>query len=381
MEVPNIYQGNYKLLVIVPILLTVVALSFIPMIKLGVDFKGGVLVVMQAKSPVDEQAVASELAKRGFKVSSIKSLPNPAGYQVEVEVERVESLTQADELKDAFFSLVDEVSRLEADVAATNHSAEATAKYLEGRKKIDSAANGIFKIAKMDENASAYQSTNELKQAVSRTYRKVVDENSDKLREALSELVKYESAKFNEVSASLSAKFLEKAAAVGLYSVIIVSIVVFLIFRTFVPSIAVLVGAAFDLLMALGFMGAFGIPLTLASFAALLMVIGFSLDTNVLLTMRVVKRREGTARQRAYESMKTGTTMSLAIIIAFVCLYVLAIVTHINTYYEISTVALGGLIGDLFCTWLLNAPIVVAYMERKESESEEKPLLPSLFSG
>jgi preprotein translocase subunit SecF len=128
-------------------------------------------------------------------------------------------------------------------------------------------------------------------------------------------------------------------------------------------------------------MGLFGIPLTLASFAALLMLVGFSLDTDVLLTMRVIKRKEKDPRSRAYEAMKTGMTMSMALFVSFACLFVLASITHINTYYEISSVALVGLVGDMIATWLLNAILVLNYAEKHSHGDTERGMLSSLFSG
>ena len=42
-----------------------------------------------------------------------------------------------------------------------------------------------------------------------------------------------------------------------------------------------------------------------------------SLDTDILLTMRTLKRKEGTPSERAFDSMKTGMTMSIAAIVSF----------------------------------------------------------------
>jgi preprotein translocase subunit SecF len=388
MQFPNPYEGNYKVLIAVPLLLVVasLALIFTPgspyAIKKGVDFKGGTLVTMQTNYSVDAAKLQSELEAAGYDVSSVKSLSNPKGFEVEVEIERDESLTLAEELKSKFFNDVEAVSQLESDVAATNGSAEAVEKYAKARQGLDALADGLFDIAGFQERAAGAKSVNDLKEQASRAYRAIMDDYSAKLSATLSQNVQYESASFNEVSASLSARFLSKALDVVIWSTVLVSIVVFLIFRTFVPSLAVLIGAACDVIIALGAMGLFGIPLTLASFAALLMLVGFSLDTDVLLTMRVIKRKEGTPRQRAYEAMKTGMTMSMALMLSFICLFILASVTHINTYYEVSSVALVGLMGDLAATWLLNAVIVLWYLERGGSTGEaEKPLLSSIFSG
>ena len=78
-EIPNPYKGNYKLLIIIPLLLVAVSLFFIPSIKKGVDFKGGTLVTMQADHPVDGAALTAALTAKGFQVSSAKSLQNPKG--------------------------------------------------------------------------------------------------------------------------------------------------------------------------------------------------------------------------------------------------------------------------------------------------------------
>lgn len=382
LDIPNPYKGNYKLLIIIPLLLVAISIFFIPKINEGVEFKGGTLITMQASHNVDTSKLASELAADGYTVASVNSYPDPNGYQVEVEIERDPSLTQAEDLESSFFANIDQVSLLESDVASTNQSADAVSKYLSARQGVDPEANEIFALAgDTGLNASAMDA-NDLKSNVSVAYKAIQDNYSSKLSTTLSSLVNYDSASFEEVSASLSQKFIGQALTVVIYSTVLVCIVVFLIFRTFVPSLAVLCGAASDVIIALGAMGLFGIPLTLASFAALLMLVGFSLDTDVLLTMRVIKRKEGHARDRAYDAMKTGMTMSMALMLSFICLFILAAVTHIDTYYEISAVALAGLVGDVVATWLFNAIIVLTYLERGGSTGDEKkPFLSSIFSG
>jgi preprotein translocase subunit SecF len=382
MQMPNIYQGNYKLLIILPLLLVAASLYFIPSIKMGVDFRGGSQLEVITPQQVDSAALQTALQAGGFQVNEIKSLPIASGgYKLDVQLGLDGNLTRMDSLKSSFYSKVDEVSRLESDIVVTNESAEAVARYSEARKDLDSTANSIFAIAGMGQNASAQQ-TNELRSSVFAAYNKTRSEYSQKLNDIVFANVETDQApRLQDVSASVSADFVQKAGMTVLYSTVLVSIVVFLIFRTFIPSIAVLVGAACDVIIALGAMGLLGIPFTLASFAALLMLVGFSLDTDVLLTMRVVKRKEKDPRTRAYEAFQTGTTMSMALLLSFVCLFVLASLTHINVYYEISTVAIAGLFGDIIATWCLNAVIVLAYAEKHGHRGEEKPFLSSIFSG
>jgi preprotein translocase subunit SecF len=96
------------------------------------------------------------------------------------------------------------------------------------------------------------------------------------------------------------------------------------------------------------------------------MLLGFSLDTDILLTSRMLKRK-GDPRDNAYEAMKTGITMSLMAIVAFGALFLLSVFMHIPTYFEISAVALAGIVGDIFATWCINGVLILHYMERRRT--------------
>jgi preprotein translocase subunit SecF len=377
MKIPNIYEGDYRRCAIIPIIMIVISLFFIPQIKEGVDFRGGTLITLQLNGTVDESALKANLENEGIKDPSVKTYKNPLGNVLEVEITQEESLVRAEKLKSDFFERVDDVSRLESDAARSDDPA-VKEKYSKARDELNAMADELFGIAGVDAKASEVGGTNELRTMMSDAYRKANDDYKKKLTSAMDKHVSYSSISFEAVSASLSAKFLEKAITVVIISIIFSITLIFIVFRLFIPSIAVLTGAVCDVTIALGAMGLFGIPLTLASFAALLLLIGYSLDTDVLLTTRVIKRREGTTRERAYDSMLTGITMSTAAIVAFVSLLAVALLTHIPIYYEISSVVVAGLIGDIFATWGINAVIVLWYMEGKETP-EQKTKFTSVF--
>jgi len=202
---------------------------------------------------------------------------------------------------------------------------------------------------------------NELNNIFSSSYSLLYKNYEQKIANAISKYVSYNTISVQTVSPALSAQFIEKAGHVVLFSAILSTLFVFFVFRTFVPSVAVLIGAFSDVIIALGAMSFFGIPLTLASFAALIMLVGYSLDTDVLLTMRMLKR-EGDPREKAFDAMKTGIMMSVTAIVAFSTLFALAYFTRISTYYEISSVVICGLVGDIFATWGINAVILLKYL-------------------
>ena len=146
---------------------------------------------------------------------------------------------------------------------------------------------------------------------------------------------------------------------------IFMSITVFIIFRNFVPSIAVILAALSDIIIAAGGMSLFGIPLSLASVGALLLLIGYSVDTDILLTTRVLKRREGTITERAINAMKTGFTMAAAAIGSMVALYIIVLffIPSAATLQNIAEVLIIGLVADVLATWLMNLGILRWYLE------------------
>lgn len=356
--IPNIYKGDYRLLAIFPLAMILVSLFLLPNVHFGVDFRGGTLVTLQLSESLDTAALEEALSSEGFD-AQVRAFEGSMGKMAEVEISQTDEMFEADSLKEGFNSLLEEVAILEA---GSNEDSSAMQDYLAKRAELDSKANRLFEIAGINEKSETYTNLNQLKKRFSEAYLEVYSLHTERIMDAIGEHAQYTSHSTETVSPALSLHFIDQAGTVVLYSAIVSVLLVFFFFRAPIPSAAVLVGAFSDIVIALGAMSLFGIPLSLPSFAALLMLVGFSLDTDILLTMRILKRR-GDPRENAFDAMKTGMTMSLTAIVAFSALFILAMLTHIPTYYEISAVALAGLIGDLFATWGINAVMVLYYKE------------------
>jgi len=139
------------------------------------------------------------------------------------------------------------------------------------------------------------------------------------------------------------------------------TIVVFIAFRSPLPSFVVILSALSDMAMAVGFMVIFGVSLELGTVAALLMVIGYSVDSNILLTTKLLKRR-GTLKEKVRGAMSTGITMTLTTIAAIFSLYIIS--TH-PVLDAIAVVLLFALCADLMNTWMLNTGILMWYLKRR----------------
>ena len=355
--IPNIYKGNYKLLAIPPLILILLSLFFIPQIKMGVDFKGGSLITLSLDNKIDAGTLESALLGEGFE-SKVRVYDTSVGVRAEIEVPQSAQIEKAEALKSSFNSKIGRVVELETASAASQE-------LIDKKTEIKAIAQEMFNLA--GTNQGDIESTNELVKKFNDAYG-IVNSNYQKtLEAAIDKHVSYTSISIQTVSPVLTAHFIDRAFWVVVSSGILSVILVFLFFRDLIPGLAVLLGAVADIVIALGAMGLLGIPFTLNSFAALLMLIGFSLDTDILLTTRILKRK-GDARENAFDAMKTGMTMSIMAIVAFGVLFALAVFTHIPTYFEIASVALAGLVGDIFATWGINGVIILHHAERRETK-------------
>jgi len=140
------------------------------------------------------------------------------------------------------------------------------------------------------------------------------------------------------------------------------SVLVFVLFRTFVPSIAVVASAFSDIMIPVALMNLFGIKLTLGTVAALLMLIGYSVDSDLLLNNHILRRR-GDFYESTYRAMRTGVTMTLTSIAAMTVMAIVSspFVFGIPLLPEIGLVLVLGLVTDLVNTYLMNVSLLRWY--------------------
>jgi preprotein translocase subunit SecF len=170
-------------------------------------------------------------------------------------------------------------------------------------------------------------------------------------------------ASVETIGPSMGSTFWYQAQLSMVLAFIFMGIVVFVMFRTFVPSMAVIFSAVADIVVTMGIMQFVGIQMSFASLAALLMLIGYSVDTDILLTSRLLRESEEkeiiTKIKRAF---KTGLTMNAATMGAVLALILLSISPVLT---QIASVIFIGILIDIMNTWVTNAGILRWYLERK----------------
>jgi preprotein translocase subunit SecF len=172
---------------------------------------------------------------------------------------------------------------------------------------------------------------------------------------------KYPDARIDQIGETFGKSLQSQAVLALIFSFIGMSIVIFLSFRTFVPSGAVVLSAFADMVMTAAAMNIIGIPLSLGTLAALLMLIGYSVDSDILLTNRVLKR-QGKLNEKLAGAFHTGIIMTSTTLAAAAAMFVVSWFGAVQILMDISAVLLIGLIFDVMNTWLTNVGIIKWYV-------------------
>ncbi|MGM5480303.1 MAG: protein translocase subunit SecF [Nanobdellota archaeon] len=195
------------------------------------------------------------------------------------------------------------------------------------------------------------------------------DGDVDDFKQAvLSELPELEESEINNnmltTGSSLGQAFFKQIIIALLVAFVLMGIVVFIKFKVPAPSFAVILAAFSDIVVTLAVVTMMGMKLSSAGIAAFLMLIGYSVDTDILLSTRVLKRKKGTVYSRVISAMRTGLTMNITTLVAIT---IALFVSQSPTLTEIMTILFIGLIVDMINTWIQNAGILRWFLERKSS--------------
>jgi preprotein translocase subunit SecF len=164
----------------------------------------------------------------------------------------------------------------------------------------------------------------------------------------------------NEISASFGAE-IQRTALIGVGIAFVgMSLLVFVLFRSFVPSIAVVASAFSDIVIPVALMNLLGIKLSLGTVAALLMLIGYSVDSDILLNTHIL-RRPGDFYESTYRAMRTGVTMTVTSLAAMLAMAVTATLFGVQLLASIGIVLVFGLAADLMNTYMLNVTLLRWY--------------------
>jgi preprotein translocase subunit SecF len=132
-----------------------------------------------------------------------------------------------------------------------------------------------------------------------------------------------------------------------------------------VPSFMVILNVFSDMIVTLSVFNLLGMKLSTAGIASFLMIVGYSVDTNILLSTKLIKRKEDQFINRLKSAMTTGLTMTFTTLAAII---VALIFTGSTVIKQIMIILLIGLIVDTIYTWLQNAAILRIVFDKQRTD-------------
>ncbi|MBI2152000.1 protein translocase subunit SecF, partial [Candidatus Woesearchaeota archaeon] len=171
------------------------------------------------------------------------------------------------------------------------------------------------------------------------------------------------------IGSSLGESFFRQVITALIFAFVLMGIVVFIYFRVPIPSAAVILAGFSDIVITMAIFNLTGEKLNSAGIAAFLMLIGYSIDTDILLTSRVLKRKEGSVMDRIYGAIVTGLTMTGTTVSAVL----LALIFIQNeTIKQIMLIIFIGLVVDVIMTWIQNVGLLRWYLEKHHLDGSKK---------
>ena len=192
-----------------------------------------------------------------------------------------------------------------------------------------------------------------------------IDAVQNKLTTTLRELYPESELSIETTGPALGEAFFVQTLWAVIAAFVLMGIVVFVSFRSFYPSVGVILAGFSTIVSTLAVFNFMGLALSTAGVAAFLMLIGYSIDTDVLLSTRVL-RKDGSFIANAWSAAKTGLTMQFT---TAVTVLIVLIFSNNAVFDQIMTIVFIGMIFDALYTWIQNAAILKWYVERKETRA------------
>ncbi len=349
--------ADYKVLLFLPIIISllVIPLVYIHGIPLGIDFQGGTWIELITGESISPEEIDG--LKLKLESLTLKDLQVYSGRDVVTGKDKLTIITTSEvnktEIEPMLEALVGTLREMDTAIAP-----------IQGKPPIDleEKLSSRFRAdVKFDEDTGlltidAFEINEKKLEGALEFY---LDQN-------ITMDLQRKNVNIKPVGETLGRTFREQGIRAVIFAYLLMISVIFFAFRDPIPSLAVILAGTCDALIALGGMSVFGILLEPASLVALLMLIGYSVDSDILLTTRVLRRRTGTVDDRINNAMKTGLTMTgTTIVVMVVIIFVSTTLFQIEILANIASVLLIGLIGDLTTTWFMNAGILKWYIEEK----------------
>ncbi len=357
-----ITEKNYKKLMLIPLIIAIICLFLIfvhPKVHRGIDLKGGNQLILRHEGESIEHSTLESIIRQNYSLKevSINETTGPGSIGLIIEYSNspeIENAKLSRNRLDFKNSNIEDLKVKSKDVLspllAKKYISQKEIDYIDDLKNKEDLKNYVTETIILANN----------------------NFNNSLVNLVKSELKLGEEARIQtrEISATLGKDFVKSSITVGIIAFTLLTIVILLFFREIIPSGLIIFAAIFDILVGLAGMALIGLPLGLTTIPALLMLIGYSVDTDILLSTKLLKHRTTDPYTAANDSMKTGLTMTITTLATVLVMMVVAYFTQMLVVLEIAVILFFGLLGDLISTWFFNASALISYVKHKEKKSQ-----------
>ncbi len=131
------------------------------------------------------------------------------------------------------------------------------------------------------------------------------------------------------------------------------------IYKRFIISITIIFSSLMNILAVFGIMNLLNQKISFAGFSSLLMLIAFTIDSNVLLATKVFSAKAEEFYEQYKKGLITCLTTDLGLIISMM---IVLILTNSPFLINIAQIQIIGFISDILNTWILNAAMLEVIM-------------------
>ena len=164
------------------------------------------------------------------------------------------------------------------------------------------------------------------------------------------------------ISSFLGNLFFEQVVFILSIGFALMSIVIFIIYRNLITSFGIVFASLANILTALAITSLLGIKISFAGFAALLMLIAYTVDTNIVLTNQVLKTTPENFGRQYRRALSTGLTLISTITLTML---VVLLLSPSKLLVNVSQILVIGFIFDLPYTWILNSSLLEWWVRRR----------------
>jgi len=331
---------KYLYLLIIPAIIFIISIISAFFVQSSIDLQGGVLVIMQTEDSVSPKDVENKI-KSNFSIDDVK-VTVTSGLVNGIQVQYMQPKEVLD--LEALISDIEKTAENDTELAKS----KALEYFKSNNLQVESKElEGLIKDLRAEANIKKNVTITAISDYLIANYG-----------------AKSETLQVKEVAPTLGYTFYKTAINVGILAFILIAIVIFIFFRKPIPCMAVILSGVLDVFGGVLGMAIVGVPLSLVTIPALLMLVGYSIDTDVMLTAKLLKQQGGSVKEKTKSALKTGLTMTLTTLMAVIAMLIISYVWSIPVLFDMSVVLTFGLVVDIISTWFMNAPILLWYVER-----------------